>query len=759
MLSYLQKWKFPQVCYIKNTVKQIKSFGAVLGKSLISKSVLIGLLCILAIFLFPVPTFAAPAGQNEPINLTLELLQERVKSPILKDGNLTVDLRKMVINLSPENASFRDGFYQLLRKELQKTGAKPLGLDLSNSIIEGDFYGSDLGLRTPLYAQGIAQLFTPTEREQLESLHSVCLQSLALDFPNSKDCKSLLGNKSNNSSNIAVFRGALIMVESRFDGEVKFPNTFFLQSVNVQGANFLKPTNWDESRFGRTVNFNGAIFHALTSFQGSIFFDKANFQNVKFIESANFQGNIFCDDVKFTQGKFQQVVKFNSSFLQKKVDFSNVTFNNQVNFNKVDFHADLLMKDTIFKQALIFREAEFNQFVDLQGASILNQADFSDVKFAETAFLNVAGLVFNSNQAKILGNVGEIGKKLIVPTLQGNQNILRNLSQNFRLQQQVSDANQLEYTKQRLRLIELSHRLVAVNLNTASINRLINLGFSETQAIEISKYRQIQHFRNISELLILPDVDLEIYNKLSDKIIATEPMVLSGWIVKFLSWLLLSLLLLISGYGTNFWLVFGVGGVVISCFGVLFWLVDRYRRLSPVPIVPRYYESLCILCSFICLISGSLLAIFRNSGSPWLTLLCVLLIIVPIPAILVWQLYQQGRYHDLMDISYFREDGTLRQLRLLIGRLPVIPRNPSFRERYMPLLWDKRWNWLNYYDFSLNNWVRLGFNDIRLRDEHLPGIISALAWYQWSLGLLYIVLAGWTLSRTIPGLNLLIYLK
>lgn len=759
MLSYLQKWKFPQVYYIKNTVKQIKSFGAVLGKSLISKSVLIGLLCILTIFLFPVPTFAAPTEQNEPIILTLELLQERVKSPILKDGNLTVDLRKMVINLRSENTMFRDSFYQLLRKELQKTGAKPLGLDLSNSIIEGDFYGSDLGLRTPLYAQGIAQLFTPTEREQLESLHSVCLQSLALDFPNSKDCKSLLGNKSNNSSNIAVFRGALIMVDSRFNGEVKFPNTFFLQSVNFQGANFLKPTNWDESRFSRTVNFNGAIFHALTSFQGSIFFDKANFQNVNFIESANFQGNIFCDDVKFTQGKFQQIVKFNSSFLQKKVDFSNVTFNNQVNFNKVDFHAALLMKDTIFKQALIFREAEFNQFVDLQGASILNQADFSDVKFAETAFLNVAGLVFNSNQAKILGNVGEIGKKLIVPTLQGNQNILRNLSQNFRLQQQVSDANQLEYTKQRLRLIELSHRLVAVNINTASINRLINLGFSETQAIEISKYRQIQHFRNISELLILPDVDLEIYNKLSDKIIATEPMVFSGWIVKFLSWLLLSLLLLISGYGTNFWLVFGVGGVVISCFGVLFWLVDRYRRLSPVPIVPRYYESLCILSSFICLISGSVLAIFRNSGNPWLTLLCVLLIIVPIPAILVWQLYQQGRYHDLMDISYFREDGTLRQLRLLIGRLPVIPRNPSFRERYMPLLWDKRWNWLNYYDFSLNNWVRLGFNDIRLRDEHLPGIISALAWYQWSLGLLYIVLAGWTLSRTIPGLNLLIYLK
>ncbi|MDP5017246.1 MAG: pentapeptide repeat-containing protein [Dolichospermum sp.] len=725
---------------------------------MISKSAFIWFICICAtvIFLFPIPTFAV---QNEQINLTWELLQERVKSPILREGNLTVDLRKMVIDLRPGNAVFRDNFYQLLRKELQKTGAKALGLDLSNSVIEGDFSGSDLGLRTPLYAQGIAQIFTPIEQEQLESLRSVCLQSLAVAFPNAKDCKSLLNNQSNNSSNIAVFRGALIMVESRFNGEVKFPNTFFLQSVNAQGANFLKPTNWDESRFGRTVSFSGAIFHAPSSFQGSIFFEKSNFQDSKFLDSANFQGDVFCNDAKFTQGKFQQLAKFNSSSWQGKANFSSVIFNNQVQFNKANFYQFLLMNDAIFKQVLIFRESEFNQSVDLQGASILNQADFSDVKFAETAFLNVPGLVFNSNQAKILGNVGEIGKKMIVPTLRGNQTILRNLSQNFRLQQQVSDANQLEYTKQRLRLIELSNQLVAVNINTASVNRLINLGFSATQVTEIIQIRKIKHFRNISELLVLPDVDLEIYNQLSDKIIAIEPLVLSGWLVKSLSWLLLSLLLLLSGYGTNFWLVFGVGGVVISCFGVLFWLVDRYRRLSPVPIIPRYYETICILFSFTCLISGSLLAIFRNSGSPWLTLLCLFIIIFPIPGMLVWRLYQQGRYHDLMDISYLTEDGTLRQLRLLIGRLPVIPRNPSFRERYMPLLWDRRWNWLNYYDFSLNNLVRLGFNDIRLRDEHLPGIISTLAWYQWSLGLLYIILAGWTLSRTIPGLNLLIYLK
>jgi hypothetical protein len=62
-------------------------------------------------------------------------------------------------------------------------------------------------------------------------------------------------------------------------------------------------------------------------------------------------------------------------------------------------------------------------------------------------------------------------------------------------------------------------------------------------------------------------------------------------------------------------------------------------------------------------------------------------------------------------------------------------------------------------DFSLNNLLKFGFNDIRLRDEHLPGLINILAWYQWLLGILYIALLLWTLSRTIPGLNLLIYFK
>ncbi|MEH2413179.1 pentapeptide repeat-containing protein [Nostoc sp.] len=733
------------------------------GGSLRSSAVSFAFLCVLSILLFlPQPAWAAQT-QPERTPLTLKLLQERLRTPTLREGNLTVDLQKMVIDLRPENASFRDAFYQLLRKEL---GAKPLGLDLSYALILGDFVGSDLGLRTPLYSQAIAPIFTATEQEELERLRFVCLQSLTMStmgyaypLPNSKDCRSLLGTQPIPSSEIAVFRDALTLVQTRFNGEVKFPNTFFLQSVDAQGATFLQPTNWTETRFGRSVSFTSANFRQQSNFQGSIFFEKANFKQTKFQEFADFQGSIFEKTANFNQVTFKQLAKFNSVQWQGNADFSDVRFGNQVQFTKANFNQFLLLTEATFEQAVSFREAQFNQSVNLQGANILNQADFSDAIFTPEACLSVRGLTFNSNQAKILGNPGEIGKMFCIPTLQGNQNVLRNLGQNFRQQQQVSDANELEYTKQRLRLIEFGHRLTATNINSATVANLINLGFSATQAEAIAQRRLIKPFRNSSELLSLADIDLEKYTQLSDRLIVGEALSIGEWLLQAWSWLALSVLLLLSGYGTNFWLVFGVGGLAIAYFGLLFWLVDRYRRLHPLPIIPTSYETISILVSFSVLEFFSLLAIFRNAEQPWLTLGCLLIIIVPVPMALLIRLYQQGRYHDLMDVSYFTEDGTFRQLRLLIGRLPVIPRNQTFRERYMPLQSDRHWNWLNYYDFSLNNLLKLGFNDIRLRDEHLPGIISALAWYQWCLGVIYIILVLWTLSRTIPGLNLLIYLK
>ena len=61
------------------------------------------------------------------------------------------------------------------------------------------------------------------------------------------------------------------------------------------------------------------------------------------------------------------------------------------------------------------------------------------------------------------------------------------------------------------------------------------------------------------------------------------------------------------------------------------------------------------------------------------TLAWTALTLIPIPGAIVFQLYRVGRYHQNLNLSYFVEEGTLRQLRLLIGRLPIVPLYPTFR--------------------------------------------------------------------------------
>ena len=688
--------------------------------------------------------------QPERTVLTLELLQERLRSPTKREGVPTLDLQQMVIDLRPENAEFRDSFYQLLRTQLQRAGSNPLGLDLSYSLIQGDLAGSDLGLRTPLYGQSLAPIFTPTQQEQLQRERRHLTQI--------KGVSSSLTSRLAAPSQIIVFRGPLKLVQTRFTGSVNFTNTFFLQPVEAQGAIFTQEADWTGTRFSRDASLAGAIFRRAASFRSTIFFAKAEFNQAQFQESAFFTDSLFENTANFIQASFKQMANFSRVQWLGNADFSQVRYSDRALFTKDQFNQSFSLTEATFEQAVAFREAQFNQSVNLLGTSIQGLADFSDAGVAKEAVVNVSGLTFDSDQAKILGNPDQIGRVMTVPRLQGNENVLRNLVQNFRQMQQIADANQLEYITQMLRRSELCQRLLGININTASSKLLVQMGFSVAQATAIAQHRQQQPFRNLSELMTLEEIDLATYMQVRDRIVAgTLPP--PEWLLEGLQWLGLSLLLLLSRYGTSFWLVFGVGIVAFAYFGLLFWLIDRWRRLRPQRIIPTLQETIWVLSSFSLLTLFGLTAIFRTAEQPWITLGSLTIVILPIPAILLWRLYQKGRYHDLMDISYFVEDGSTRQLRLLIGRLPVMPRFPLFRERYLPLLWNRRWNWLNYYDFSLNNLLKLGFNDIRLRDEHLPGIVSSLAWYQWSLGLLYITLLLWTLSRTIPGLNLLFYLK
>ena len=690
--------------------------------------------------------------------LTLELLQDRLRSAsatksrssIAMEGARMIDLRRLVIDLRPENASFRNQFYQNLQTQLQRSGG-PLGLDLSYSLIQGDLLGSQLGLRAPLNGESLSPIFTPTEQAQLSR------DRLRL-FQLSQLSRSLLKNDlTPRDLQLTIFRGPLKLVHTQITGRAEFNNTYFLRSVESQGAEFAQTANWSGVRFSKPVSFAGSTFAQSAEFRGSIFFARANFNRARMLQTANFQASDFQATANFSQILFQQLANFSRVQWQGSADFAQTRWQNQAVFTKNTFNQAVFLPETIFEKNVTFRETQFNFPVNLRGASILDQADFSDTRFARSAYLNIPELQFDPKAARILGDPGQISRVLSVSTLRGNEILLRNLVRNFRQLEQISDANQVEYTTQKLRLQDLRQQLLGININKAPTISLIKAGFSPAQAAAIAQTRSQQPFRSLTELMNRNIVDLATYIKVKDRVIAGYPLSPWSWTLSALLWLGLSLLLLLSRYGSSFWLIFGVGLLAIAYFSLLFWMVDRWRRLLPKPVIPGLAERVWMFSSFSALSAAGLVAIFRTAEMPGLTLAFLAGLTVPLPLGLFCVIYQQGRHHDLMEISYFVEDGSQRQFRLLIGRLPIMPRFPFFRDRYEPILWNRRWSWLNYYDLSLNNLLKFGFNDIRLRDQHLPGLISSLIWYQWGLGLLYVALLLWTLSRTIPGLNLFIY--
>lgn len=627
-------------------------------------------------------TFSALAV-SEKVILTLPILQERLNAPILSEGVSTIDLRNLIVDLTNDNSVFREQFYQLLQERINRS-KQPLGLDFTESLIQGEFIASRLGLLTPLSQAALPQLFTSIEQEEL------------------KQDKRFLSEPGEQITSVRVIRGPLILNRAIFTEKIDFAKTIFLQRLEAIETTFERESNWFESRFGRTIDFSRALFKQEVNFSNSIVFGGAKFRQSRFLEVANFIGSHFQSEASFSRSEFAKLANFTQSQFFKNVDFNQVNWRDRVLFSKSHFWQSLSLINSTFEKSVAFRTTHFEGIINLQETKILGQVDFSNALFSPDTYLNVASIALDSEQAKILGDTGAIGRVISLPKLEGNETVIRNLIRNFRNLEQIPDANQIEYTKQRLRLKQISDRLLDI-----SFEKLIKL----------------------------------------------------DWLDDVIHWLFLSLLILLSNYGTNFSLVFGVGIIAIAYFGFLFWFIDRWRRRIPDPILPNRYDTICMSTSVISLTVIGVTNILKSSEQASITIIYLALLLFPIPLGLVTRLYRKGRYHDLMDTSYLVEDSSMRQLRLLIVRLPVIPEFPFFRDRYVPIHWERRWNWLNYYDFSFNNFIKLGFNDIRLRDLHLPGTITALVWYQWSLGILYIALLLWTLSRTIPGLNLLIYLK
>ena len=758
-----------------------------------------GLLCVCFVFAIaftpPAKAAASPKNSQSHPALSLSTLQQRIAHPIRQGGATVIDLKGFNIDLSGSDfsgsnfsdrdfsdrdlrkssaaaAEFADQFYQLLQRALSGKTSKSspyLGIDFSGALIKGNFQLSRIAQRVPAYGDA----FMPALEDFKHSFQLSATQQSTTPYPriySRRLSRFLLPTGTIRQSDTLAFQGPLLLNKTCFNGPFNASNIYFLNRVEAQETIFTQQTQWQATKFAQSALFSRSQFQQDSSFRGALFADKVRLNQTRFNGLSNWQGATFHGTTSFTQADFQSV-NFARAHWHTDADFERVRFRETANFQKNRFDGALFLTEADLEGAVSFRQAQFQKSISLRAAHVMTQLDFGDARFSsfssfsnrrfagkapKAVSINVADLDFSAGEAKILGSAGYIGKMFSVPTLTSNETVLRSLVRNFRLLEQISDANQLEYTIEQLRLSQIRRHLLGTSLNQAGIQKLVSVGFSPVQAAAVIEQVAEQPFASRTDLLSMDEIDLATYLKVRDRI-TTQPTSLVNRGKNLLQWLVLASLLQLSGYGTDVGLTFSIGITIVTLFALMFWGVDRYRRLTPTPIVPTRAESIAMALSSIGLLVISLSFFIQSASQPLAALTIVGLLTIPIPSVLIVRLYQQGRYHDLMDRSYFVENGALRQLQVLIARLPILPKFPFYRDRYTPLLSDRKWNWLNYFDFSLNNWFKFGFNDIRLRDRCVPGLISALVWYQWSLGVIYITLLLWTLSRTIPGLNLLLY--
>ncbi|NEO84396.1 MAG: hypothetical protein F6J87_09105 [Spirulina sp. SIO3F2] len=594
-----------------------------------------------------------------------------------------------------QNPDLRQAFTTEIRSHF--TLAHPnRRLNISHSVIQGDWPTAALSTPIRLVPELLQTQLTPTEWQHLQA-HPDLLTTVSLTAE-TEELESGHGADFANLPTWNLLRLNLRCEQTQFLGKFDSAHSLILQPWQAQGATFWSEFQANQSIWLADLDFSGVRFAQMPQFEQSRFWGASHWQQSHFEQGAAFAFSQFEQTPDFSQTTFDGVANWRGSQWPAGGNWNQSQWRDRALWNYSQVGGVLDLSEAVFKQTAAWRDTQFGPKgqLNLDQATFMAQLDLSNSHFAPAASLRANGLVFGSPQAQILGDRGQVGSIIQLSTLEGNETTLANLIRNFRRQEQVADANRLDLLRERLRL------------------------------------RQVQqHLRGTPWWQWAQEPDT----------------VLAG--------LGMGLLLSLSEYGTNVGLVLLVGVVGVTIFALLFWLLDRGLRPPEHQTLPRW-EWGVMLGSSGGLVAIATLALWYVAPTPLSTILGWSLWVIPLPVWIVWRFCQTPQPDRT---TYLVEEGTLRQFRLLIIRLPIMPKYPLFRERYVPILGDRRWSWLNYYDFSLNNLFKFGFNDLRLRDKAVPGWVSFLVWYEWALGIGYIALLLWTLARTIPGLNLLIYLS
>ncbi|NEP15317.1 MAG: pentapeptide repeat-containing protein, partial [Leptolyngbya sp. SIO4C1] len=289
-----------------------RDFKAVCG-------LLAGLLGILlGLGWMPASAWADPA-------LDSTLLQQRLQTPLRRDGQVVIDLRQLTLDL--READFREQFYQQIQTQWQAESA-PVGLDLSDSVVLGDLDLRRLGQRASLSEEN--PYLPPAAVAQLRRDRNRLAQIGRLS-------QSLLLQPASSSPQINLFQGPLKLVHTTVTGQLIASNLYFLNVVEGAQAVFTQAADWSDARFIRAADFADAEFQQESSFSNSLFFSQVRFNSSQFRAATCFQKSQFRASAYFNQAQFVGDADFSRSDWQNSADFARTQFLQPVTFAKAAF--------------------------------------------------------------------------------------------------------------------------------------------------------------------------------------------------------------------------------------------------------------------------------------------------------------------------------------------------------------------------------------------------------------------------------------
>jgi hypothetical protein len=234
---------------------------------------------------------------------------------------------------------------------------------------------------------------------------------------------SFLSEVGGQINTINIFRGLVKLKGASFTGKTDFSKIFFLQRVEGENVKFNQDSVWTESRFGRDLDFSKGIFNRNLDFSQDLFFGPVKFRQARFQGVTDFKKSSFWAEANFRESHFLQFANFTAIQWLKDVHFDQVNWSDRVLFSQSRFFQNLSFNNATFEKSAAFRSARFSHFIDLHDVKLLGQLDFSNGVFFPYAKMDVSGLAFDSEQAKLLGDKTIIGKTITLSGLKDNETV------------------------------------------------------------------------------------------------------------------------------------------------------------------------------------------------------------------------------------------------------------------------------------------------------------------------------------------------